>query len=61
MALKWMKEIELKIEFVDRFQNTYALLVPITSLGLDALILESPISACTRALDVANTNNDEVL
>ena len=39
----------------------YPLVVAIISLGSDPLILESPISAVTRPLVVANTNNDEVL
>ena len=61
LDLMALKEIKLTIEFVDRLQNTYALLVLTTTLGSEASMLESPISACTRPLEVANTNNDEVL
>ena len=54
-------EIKLMIEFAIRLQNAYPLEVARTSLGSDFSMLESPISVCIRALDVANTNNDEVL
>ena len=60
-ALKWMKKSKLAIEFVKRIQDAYALVVATISLGLDALMLESPISVCIRPLVVASTNSDEVL
>ena len=56
-----MNKFKLTVEFVNQFQNAYLLLVVITSLGSDALMLESPISVCTRPLFVVNINDDEVL
>jgi hypothetical protein len=55
------ENIKLTIEFVKRLQNTYPLVVATTSLGSDALMLESPISVCTCPLVVSNINDDEVL
>jgi len=54
--VKLAAELELRM-----VQNTYALLVDRLSLGADALMLESPISASIRALLVINDNDTEVL
>ena len=55
------EENKLTIEFTNRIQNAYPLVVVITSLGSDASMLKSPISVCTCPLVVANINDDEVL
>ena len=60
-ALKWMKKLNKRLNCVKRLQNAYPSVVVTSSLGSDPLILESPMSACTRPLVVANVNDDEIL